>query len=194
MIAFIKGTLAHKSFDTVYVETGGIGYALGMATSDLAKLPDLGAEVTLYTYLYVREDALSLYGFLSLEEKNLFLRLTSVSGVGPKVALAALSVFEPADLVAAVTAQDITAISRIPGIGKKTASRIVLELKGSLEKDLLSASDDKPASAPAAFQAAREALLSMGFTSEETELALKDASDETSEAALLQYALKRLGA
>jgi len=194
MIAFIKGVLAGKTADTAYVETAGIGYALGMSASGIAKLPEVGEGVVLHTHLHVREDALSLYGFFTLEEKKLFLRLISVSGVGAKVALAALGVFSPEELVASITTQDISAISRIPGVGKKTASRIVLELKGSLEKDLLSVSDAGGKTASAAIQGAREALLSMGFTSEEADLALKGASQEAGEAALLQYALKRLGA
>lgn len=192
MIAFIKGVLAGKSADTAFIETAGIGYAVGMSASDLEKLPAIGEEIMLHTYLQVREDALSLFGFLSLEGKRMFLRLIGVSGVGAKVALAALSVFTPEQLAAYITTQDITAISRIPGVGKKTASRIVLELKGSLERDLLSVPDEGH-SASGSMQGAREALLSMGFSSEEADLALKGASDSASEAALLQYALKRLG-
>lgn len=194
MIAFIKGVLAGKSTDTAYVETAGIGYAIGMSASNIAQLPETGKEVVLHTYLHVREDALALYGFFSLEEKKMFLSLIGVSGVGAKSALAALTVFSPEELASHITAQDIAALSRIPGIGKKTASRIVLELKGSLEKDLLSVAEAGGSPALVAMQGAREALMSMGFTSEEADLALKGASGEANEAALLQYALKRLGA
>jgi len=193
MIAFIKGVLAGKDTDTAYVETAGIGYAIGMSTASIAQLPEIGEEVMLHTYLHVREDSLALYGFFSLEEKRMFLRLVSVSGVGAKSALAALTVFSPEELAAHVTAQDIAAISRIPGIGKKIASRIVLELKGSLEKDLLSVSDAGESSSLAAIRGAREALMSMGFTSEEADLALKGAPEGEDETALLQYALRRLG-
>jgi len=193
MIAFIKGVLAGKGTDTAYVETAGIGYAIGMSTSSIAQLPGIGEEVMLHTYLHVREDSLALYGFFSLEEKRMFLRLLSVSGVGAKSALAALTVFSPEELAVHITAQDIAAISRIPGIGKKTASRIVLELKGSLEKDLLSVSDTGESSSLAAVRGAREALMSMGFTSEEADLALKGAPEGEDETALLQYALRRLG-
>ena len=193
MIAFIHGALAGKSADTAYIETGGVGFAVGMPASDIERLPALGEEVLVHTYLQVRADALSLFGFLDLESKAMFLRLIGVSGVGAKVALSACTVFRPAELAAAITSQDITAISRIPGVGKKTASRIVLELKGSLERDLLSVSEQGPAASVSALQGAREALLAMGFTSAEAELALKDAPGTTDEAALLQYALKRLG-
>jgi len=193
MIAFIKGKLAGKSFDTAFIETSGVGYAVGMSASDIAKLPEVGESLLLYTHLQVREDAFSLFGFFTLEDKKMFLRLVSVSGVGAKVALSALSVFSTDEIVAYITTQDIEAISRIPGVGKKTASRIVLELKGSLEKDLLSVSAGGANSSSAIMQAAREALLSMGFSAEETDLALKDAPEVANEAALLQYALKRLG-
>ncbi|MCL1799017.1 MAG: Holliday junction branch migration protein RuvA [Eggerthellaceae bacterium] len=193
MIAFIKGVLAGKGPDTAYVEVAGIGYALGMATVDLARLPEVGSEVTVHTYLQVREDALALFGFLTLEEKSLFLRLIGVSGVGPKVALAALSAFSPDELGAHIMAQDIPAISCIPGVGKKTASRIVVELKGSLEKDQLHDADGGAPPASTAVRDAREALLSMGFSVQEADLALKGASGAAGEAALLQYALKRLG-
>lgn len=195
MIAFLKGALAGKTATTAYIEVSGVGYAVGMPQSDLAKLPEAGSAVEVHTYLQVRDDDLSLFGFLSLEEKALFERLIGVNGVGPKVALAALSVFTPQALVTAVSAQDVAAVQKIPGVGKKTASRIVLELKGSFDEGLAGLFDDV---APAAasdegLRGAREALLSMGFTSAEADVALKDAPEGGNEGALLQYALKRLG-
>lgn len=193
MISFVKGPLVSKTQGAVCVEANGIGYEINMSASGLSKLPSIGEEVLIYTYLQVREDAFVLFGFLSQEEKALFLRLISVSGVGPKVALSALSAYSPQDLIAYITAQDITAISRISGVGKKTASRIVLELKGSIDKDLLGEGSSGASLFSQAMQAASEALLSMGFTSEEVELALKDAPESADESSLLQYALKRLG-
>ena len=192
MIAFLKGTLAGKTATTAYIEVNGVGYAVGMSQASLSKLPEAGAPVEVHTFLQVRDDALALYGFLALEEKALFERLIGVGGVGPKVALAALSAFSPAGLVAAVQAQDV---QRIPGVGKKTASRIILELKGSFDEGLASLFDGAaPAAASAANLAGtREALLSMGFTSEEADVALKGAPEGASEGVLLQYALKRLG-
>jgi len=187
MIAFLKGTLAGKTATTAYIEVNGVGYAVGMSQASLSKLPETGAPVEVHTFLQVRDDALALYGFLALEEKALFERLIGVGGVGPKVALAALSAFSPAGLVAAVQG--------IPGVGKKTASRIILELKGSFDEGLASLFDGAaPAAASAANLAGtREALLSMGFTSEEADVALKGAPEGASEGVLLQYALKRLG-
>ncbi|WP_102378666.1 Holliday junction branch migration protein RuvA [Raoultibacter timonensis] len=194
MIAFLNGILAGKTQDTAFIDVGGIGYAVGMAAGSLAKLPETGERVQVHTHLYVREDAISLFGFLSVEEKNLFLRLNSVSGVGPKVALSALSVFSPQQLVAAITSQDVALVSKIPGVGKKTASRIILELKGSLDADLLgAAAGAAPVGAGSVLQGVADALLSMGFTSAEIEIALKGAPEDADEPVLLQYALKRLG-
>ena len=192
MIAFLNGVLAGKTPDTAFIDVGGVGYAVGMAAGSLAKLPEVGERVRIHTHLYVREDAVQLYGFLSLEEKELFLRLNNVGGIGPKVALSALSVFSPSQLIAAITSQDVAAVSRIPGVGKKTASRIILELKGSLEHDLFTA--PSTAAPGASVQGATEALLSMGFTSAEAEVALAGAPQDGDEGVLLQYALKRLGA
>ena len=194
MIAFLNGILAGKTQDTAFIDVGGIGYAVGMAAGSLAKLPEMGERVQVHTHLYVREDAISLFGFLSVEEKNLFLRLNSVSGVGPKVALSALSVFSSQQLVAAITSQDVALVSKIPGVGKKTASRIILELKGSLDADLLgAAAGAAPVGAGSVLQGVADALLSMGFTSAEIEIALKGAPEDADEPVLLQYALKRLG-
>lgn len=195
MIAFLKGILAGKTASVAYVEVNGVGYAVGMSQADLSKVPEIGSSVQVYTYLQVRDDGLSLYGFLTLEGKALFERLISVGGVGPKVALAALSAFSPQALVAAISAQDVAAVQRIPGVGKKTASRIILELKGSFDEGLASLFDENASVSTEALnlKGAHEALLSMGFTSVEADIALKGAPADASEGALLQYALKRLG-
>lgn len=195
MIAFLDGRLAGRSLQAAYIDVSGVGYAVQMSASALSKLPEAGSSVRVLTYLQVSDSGVALYGFLSEEEKELFERLITVSGVGPKVALAALSTFSPRALVDAVAAQDTAIISKIPGVGKKTASRIVLELKGSFDlsgDSLFAPSPDAPA-ADAAVKGATEALLSMGFTSAEAELALKGSPEGARETALLQYALKRLG-
>ena len=193
MIAFLEGTVAGKTQSSAYVNVGGVGFEVGMSSAALAKLPETGEPVSVFTYLQVRDDAMALFGFLSLEEKTLFEKLITVSGVGPKVALAALSSYEPAQLAGFVAAQDVAAIQRIPGIGKKMASRIILELKGSLDAGLPGVFDDAAQPGGAALTGAREALLSMGFTSAEADLALKNAPADADEGALLQYALKKLG-
>jgi holliday junction DNA helicase RuvA len=201
MIAFLKGQLAGKTADCAFVDVSGVGYAVGMSQGALAKLPEIGQPVQVHTYLQVSDNGIALYGFLSLEEKALFERLITVSGVGPKVALAALSAFSPEALVAAVQAQDVAAVQKIPGVGKKTASRIILELKGSFDQGLASLFDasGQPAGAAegaasaAALAGARDALLSLGFASAEAEVALKGAPEGADENALIKYALKRLG-
>ena len=195
MIAFLTGKLAGRSTTAAFIDVGGVGYAVSMSQASLAKLPEAGAEVHVLTYLQVREDALALFGFLSAEEKALFERLISVSGVGPKVALAALSSFSPRALADAIAAQDVALVSRIPGVGKKTASRIILELKGSLDQGIESLFGETATVPPTdeGLKGATEALLSMGFTSAEADIALRGAPEGAGEGALLQYALKRLG-
>ena len=193
MIAFLKGTLRALLFDSAIIEVNGVGYQVLMSGRSLSRLGSTGETVSVLTHLQMRDDALILYGFLNQEEKDLFLRLISVSSVGPKVALAVLSTFDPADAVSAIVAQDHAAIQRVPGIGKKMASRIVLELKEAFAQDAQTVLAGMSQQALDAKKAATEALLSMGFTSEETELALKGAPEEASETVLLQYALKRLG-
>jgi len=193
MIAFLKGRLAAKTESSVVIDVGGVGYAVGMSAHSLSSMPAVGEPVQIYTYLLVREDALTLYGFANMAEKALFERLISVSGVGPKVALAALSSYTTEALSNAIIASDTTAVSRIPGIGKKTAQRIILELQGTLESASQQQDDLFAAGNAQAVKAATEDLLAMGFSSAEAEVALKGAAAGADEAALLQYALKRLG-
>ena len=197
MIAFLKGTLAGKALAQAYIDVNGVGFAVGMASSSIAKLPDVGERVEIHTYLQVRDDGMALYGFLTMEEKAMFERLIGVSSVGPKIALAALSLYSPSQLAGAIAAQDTARISKVPGIGKKMAQRIILELKGTLEAEgslfATDISSDASSAAGGPRDGAYEALLSMGFTSAEADLALKGAPADGTETALLQYALKRLG-
>lgn len=193
MISFLRGIVAAKFIDSAVIEVGGIGYRVLLSAKSLARLGHVGDEAKVLTRLQVRDDALVLYGFLSQEEERLFAKLTSVSSVGPKVALSALSTYEPEALVSAIVSQDVGAVQQIPGVGKKMASRIVLELKESFGEDAQAALPGISSKAADARKGAAEALLSMGFTSEETELALKGAPEEANETILLQYALKRLG-
>ena len=193
MIAFLEGTVAGRTLASAYINVGGVGFEVGMSQSSLAKLPQVGGKTLVYTYLQVRDDGMSLYGFATPEEKALFEKLITVSGIGPKVALAALSSYSPGQLAGLIAAQDVAAVQRIPGIGKKTASRIILELKGSLEQDAGSLLQEEKKPESKAFEGAKEALLSMGFTTAEIDLALKGAPEAATESALLQYALKRLG-
>lgn len=194
MIAFLDGVLAGKTLASAFVNVGGVGFEVGMSQASLAKLPQAGERVTVYTHMQVRDDGMSLFGFLDIEEKALFEKLITVSGVGPKVALAALSSYAPAQLADLIAAQDVAAVQRIPGVGKKTASRIILELKGSLDEGLGGLFAQEERLANQALEGAKEALLSMGFTTGEIDLALKGAPEDGTESSLLQYALKKLGA
>ena len=193
MIAFLDGTVAGKTLTGAYINVGGVGYEVGMSQTSLAKLPAVGERALVYTYLQVRDDAMALFGFASLEEKALFEKLITVSGIGPKVALAALSSYAPDQLAKLIAAQDVAAVQRIPGIGKKTASRIILELKGSLDQGIGGLFEQDAQAANKALEGAKEALLSMGFTTGEIELSLTGAPENATESALLQYALKKLG-
>lgn len=199
MIAFLRGRLAARTATQALIDVGGVGYGVFMSSTALSRLPEQGSPVEVLTYLQVSDSGINLYGFLTESERALFEQLIGVSGIGPKVALATLSFFEPDDLVRAIATEDVKAVSRIPGVGKKTASRMILELKGSLENFGAAAAlpGEGTASAASAGQTARdgvfEALLSMGFTAKEAELALKGAPEGGSEGVLLQYALKKLG-
>ena len=193
MIAFLEGTVAGRTLTSAYINVGGVGFEVGMSQSSLSKLPPVGERVLVHTHLQVRDDGMALFGFASLEEKALFEKLITVSGVGPKVALAALSSYAPDQLANLIAAQDVSAVQRIPGIGKKTASRIILELKGSLDQGIDSLLSEKEPAESKALEGAREALLSMGFTTAEIELSLKGAPEDGTESVLLQYALKKLG-
>ena len=198
MIAFLSGEVAAVlPPNTAYIDVAGVGYAVSMPQGDLGKL-EVGKSARVLTYLSVSDNGLGLYGFLSDEEKALFEKLIGVSKVGPKMALAALSTYTPRELADAIAAQDIARVSHIPGVGKKTGERIILELKGTLERGLETlfdsgAADGAASAASVALTGATEALLSMGFTSAEAEVALKGAPEGAGEGALLQYALKRLG-
>jgi len=216
VIAFLNGTLAGMSSQYAYIEVGGVGYQVNMSQLALSRLPEVGQPVRVLTYLQASEAGLALFGFLREDERALFEKLITVSGVGPKVALAALSTYSPSDFVAAVAAGDVGSVQKIPGVGKKTASRIILELKGGLDQGALSLFDasgepspasrgalvsgalaagdaDSAGSAQAAFKDIAHALMGMGFSPAEVDLALEDAPADASESQVLQYALRRLG-
>jgi Holliday junction DNA helicase RuvA len=135
MIATLEGILEYRGDDSIIINVSGIGFRVYVPSSTLSRLGAVKGRVSLYTHLHVREDNISLYGFASSEELALFKNLISVSGIGSKLALALLSAFNPEQLVMAITSGDIDLLSQAPGIGKKMASRLVVELKGKLEKE-----------------------------------------------------------
>ncbi len=133
MIAFLRGTLLEKHPNQAIVDTGGVGYDVQIPVSTFSSLPDAGAEVRLRIHTHVREDALLLYGFLTAEEKAIFEKLITVSGIGPTLAIKVLSGLNTGDLVTAIRNSQVDQLVRIPGVGKKTAERMVLELKDKLD-------------------------------------------------------------
>ncbi|WP_312494638.1 Holliday junction branch migration protein RuvA [Anaerosporobacter sp.] len=175
MISFIKGELDSIYEDGIVIENGGIGYDIKVPLSVMNELPSTGEEVKIYTYLYVREDILCLYGFLSRDDLQVFKLLITVNGIGPKGALGILSTISPDDLRFAVLADDAKAIAKAPGIGAKTASKLILELKDKLkledafEQKLSKVSMDSPgaASETNAKNEAIQALVALGYTNTE---------------------------
>ena len=135
MIAYVSGILEMKLNGYIVIDVGGIGYKVFMSESAIDSLGELGEKVKVYTHHHVREDDISLYGFLSMEELNMFEMLISVSGVGAKSALSILTNVEPSSFALAVISNDVSKLVKIPGIGKKTAARIVLELKDKLKTE-----------------------------------------------------------
>lgn len=177
MIALITGQLAYKSIDHVIVDVNGVGYRIAIPLSTVYAIPDEGS-VRLHIYTHVREDAIQLFGFLSAEEKDLFVLLLSVSGVGPKLALNILSHASVGALRGSIAAGDAKRLSALPGIGKKTAERLVLELKEKIGKAglLPSATPTTPTSpagsTPAALEDALSALLNLGYKEAQARKAL----------------------
>lgn len=194
MIAFLRGKLASKAYDYVVLDVSGVGYKIMLSGQSVSRLPEIGTEIQLLTKMIVKEDDVALYGFQNATEQNVFERLISVSGIGPKAALSILSNYSAEEVIEIIASQDSVRMQKAPGIGKKTASRIILELKDVFAQVGGDLSSQTPSVSTSALQGAREALLSMGFTSTEIDLALKDAPSEETETGLLQYALKRLGA
>jgi len=133
MIAHLRGKLISKHPNQAIVEAGGVGYDVTISIPTFSGLPPLGSEISLFIYTHVREDALSLFGFLRAEDKQLFEKLLSVSGIGPKLAITILSGMPADNMVAAIKSNNVAALTRIPGIGKKTAERMVLELRDKLD-------------------------------------------------------------
>ena len=210
MIVQLTGTLVEFAASSVVLDVHGVGYELGVSAVTASSLPETGTPgVTLLTRMLVREDSMTLFGFSSREERSLFDRLCAISGVGPKLALSVLSTFTPSQLAGVVVAEDAGMMATVPGVGKKLASRLLLELESVFSKDptlvslasaaSLPARGGVVAAAPAAGSGVdadvTAALLAMGFTGEEATLALEghEEAGATSTKTAIQYALKRLG-
>ena len=188
MIGRIAGILVEKNFPQVVVSCNGVGYEIDVPMSTFYPLPRTGEEVTLLTHLVVREDAHLLFGFLTAAERAAFRQLLRISGVGPKVALSVLSGLSVEDLSAAVAAEDSARLTKIPGIGKKTAERLVLELRDKLPKAVPVARSD----ASAASADVVNALLGLGYNEREAQAAVKQLSADLALNDAIRQALKYL--
>jgi len=167
MIAYLKGTILHKTPGRVVVDTGGVGYDAAVPASSFAALGEIGETVELFVHTHLSDDALALYGFVTADEKAMFLKLIGISGIGPKLAMNILSGIAPADLEEAIRSGDLARMSLIPGIGRKTALRITMELQDKLEqKEKLLAAKASPEK-----EDLLSALLNMGFRRKEAERA-----------------------
>lgn len=201
MIAYVKGEIAELTEDNVVVEVGGIGFNVKISARVAQSLPGIGQEVKLHTYTLVREDAFSLYGFLSRSELEIFKKCIAVSGIGPKGALALLSVMDADGLRYAILSGDAKAIAKAPGIGARTAERLILELKDKVSYDdaLIGMEIEKGQagalpSAEGAVKEAVEALVALGYGQTESLRAVSQITDAENmdSGALLKAALKNL--
>ena len=189
MIGRICGTLVEKSFPQIVVSCGGVGYEIDVPMSTFYPLPRTGEEVTLLTHLVVREDAHLLFGFMTAAERAAFRQLLKISGVGPKVALSVLSGLSVEDLSAAVASEDSARLQKVPGIGKKTAERLVLELRDKLPKALPGVAGP---GASAASSDVVNALLGLGYNEREAQAAVKSLPPDLQIADAIRQALKTL--
>ena len=190
MIALVRGDVAVRRPDHVVVDCGGVGYRLAVSAETLRHVPAAGKEVALHAHLVVRDDQLALYGFATEEERDLFLMLLGVQAVGPKVALAVLSGGPPRELLAALAAGDAARFQAVPGIGKRTAERIIVELREKVappDEDAISITRAVDADDPQ--HLAREGLLGLGFAPPEVD-ALLDGAEGDSAEDLIADALK----
>ncbi len=186
MISSLNGTIAEKRGTNVVIDVGGVGYEVSVPASTAAKLPAVGKPARVHTRMVVRDDAMTLFGFASTDERELFDLLVTVTGVGPKMALSFLSVLAPDALRRAVGSGDVAALTLVPGVGKKVAQRVVLDLKDKLGGELVLVEGP--------LADVREALLSLGLTPQEASDALAGvSSDGRPVEELLREALQRVG-
>lgn len=200
MFSYIKGSLEEVSGDRIVVEAGNIGYDIAIPLSAAERLPHTGSEIKVYTYLQVREDGLSLFGFLSRYDLEMFRQLIGVNGIGPKAALGILSSLSPDSLRMAIIAGDAKAIAKAPGVGVKTAQRIILDLKDKispediLEEVLAEPQDLEIGQEKEAVREAIEALVALGYSSSESAKAVKrvEATPDMTAEEVLKASLKFL--
>lgn len=199
MFSYIKGILDSKTNDYLVVEANGVGYRINTSLSTVGAVGDMGDEVKIYTYLHVREDIMSLYGFVTQEELNMFKLLISVTGVGPKAAISLISTIPSTKFCLAVVTDDIKTLTRAQGIGNKTAQRIILELKDKIKKEQLTAQKEDNSAAiggdlgGSSISEAVNALMVLGYSSAEASRAVASVYSEEMELEnIIKSALKGL--
>jgi len=201
MIAFVSGIIEDIAADNVILDVNGIGYNVKISSDTASKLPRLGEHIKLFTHMSVREDAICLYGFLSKKDLEIFRKCITVSGIGPKGALSILSVMDADTLRYAIVSGDKKAISKAPGIGARTAERLILELKDKLDYDdsmivreIAQSEDAKSEQVSTAVKEALEALVSLGYGQTESMKALESIKDLSSmdSGQILKAALKKM--
>jgi Holliday junction DNA helicase, RuvA subunit len=203
MISYIKGELADISAEGIVVENAGIGYDIRVPLSVMNELPSVGGKVKIYTYMYVREDALNLYGFLSKDDLSVFKLLITVNGIGPKGALGILSTITPDDLRFAVLADDVKLISKAPGIGTKTAGKLILELKDKLKledvfEDTLKHKEENHLAGESNLSGVRndaiQALVALGYSNTDAVRAVRqvELTEEMDVETVLKLSLKKI--
>ena len=197
MYAFLNGIVADKGLNELVLDVNGVGYLLSVSMTTLQDTPPVGENMKVYTYLSVREDAMELFGFSTKEEKAMYLKLLAVSGIGPRLALSILGSMPLRDLSLAIVTGDVTALSRAPGVGKKTAQRIALELKEKVsEGDFADAPTAHTAFTPVQEDAATEALAALqalGYTAAEAARAISQVRGQSDKANdLVRLALRNM--
>lgn len=199
MIAYLKGILVHKNQDSIIIDVNGVGYKVFTSPYSLGSDIDIGSTIKVYTHFYVRENIQDLYGFLTMEELKMFEQLLTVSGVGPKAAISLISVISPSDFALSVLSENIENLTKAPGIGKKTAQRIIFELKDKIKKehkDLPVSKDNFNVNIKTDDNKAQEAitaLIMLGYTSQEAKKAVGKVFDANSTVEqLIKDALKQM--
>ncbi|MGI6216513.1 MAG: Holliday junction branch migration protein RuvA [Coriobacteriales bacterium] len=192
MISFLRGKVFSKSSSKAVIDVNGVGYEVMMSSRSINALPAVGDDAMVYVSMQVREDGISLFGFIDESERFVYEKLITVSSVGPKVAISALSSYPADELMRIISTGDVTKMTKVPGIGKKMAQRIIIDLKNAFEV-APSGGIFEEGSEPSGSSEAMMALLSMGFTTEEAELALKGYTGKDDLQEIVKYALKRLG-
>ena len=181
MIAAVSGEIITRRADHVVIDTGGVGYRLAVSAETLKTIPQVGERIFLHAHLVAREDSLALYGFATEDERELFLMLTSVSGIGPKVGLAALSGGPVGELLRAIASGDVKHFQAVPGIGKRTAERIIVELREKVAGELEDSVSIPAGAGGGPRDEAREGLIGLGYTPQEVERLLEAVEGETAE-------------